>query len=294
MVFKKGYNDFENIIIVYIIQNEGDPMLNNKDIQVYAAGLDHPEGLVFDEEGNLYCGGELGQIYRISTDREVTELCCTGGFSLGMAFGPDGFLYVCNEEMGAVIKATREGQWEVFATHANGDKLLAPNMPVFDKQGRLYVSDSGHWGGHNGKIYRFNLEGEGELFAAGPYHFANGIAFDPDQTVLYVVESEADRIWSVPLLNDGTSGEASIFIDGLEHVPDGVTVDRQGNLYVSCFASNRIYRVNGRTREKEILLEDRSSQLIASPTNCVLAGIDENELYYAHLNARFIGKIIIK
>jgi hypothetical protein len=55
--------------------------------------LDHPEGLAFDREGRLYCGGERGQIYRIMlAERRIEQVGDTRGFCLGMAFDQAGRL----------------------------------------------------------------------------------------------------------------------------------------------------------------------------------------------------------
>jgi gluconolactonase len=43
------------------------PTLALDRFEVFAEGLDHPEGLAFDRDGNLWAGGELGQIYRIDS-----------------------------------------------------------------------------------------------------------------------------------------------------------------------------------------------------------------------------------
>jgi gluconolactonase len=42
------------------------PQISLQKFEIFAAGLDHPEGLAFDADRNLWAGGELGQIYKIS------------------------------------------------------------------------------------------------------------------------------------------------------------------------------------------------------------------------------------
>lgn len=260
-------------------------------IRFVASGLDHPEDLAFDSQGNLYAGGELGQIYKMDKEGNVQELCRTGGQSLGMNFGPDGYLYVCNQKLKAVLKVSVEtGSWSVFAENAGEWKLNTPNYPVFDRDGNLYVSDSGDWKQGNGMIYRFTLDGKGEVFSEGPYQFTNGLAINPEQTLLFVVESNANRVVALPLKDHGALGQATVFVDDIYNVPDGLAFDRKGNLYVTCFASNRIYKVNQSGR-KEILLEDPDGIFVAAPTNCVITGEENETLYFANLNSHFIGRI---
>lgn len=257
-----------------------------------ATGLDHPEGLAIDDQGYLYAGGELGQIYRIDPEGRAEEICRTGGFSLGMNFGPDGYLYVCNHKLGAVLKVSVSGEWTVFAEYAGNLKLRVPNYPVFDRAGRLYVSDSGDWKGTNGRIYRFTPDGRGELFGNESYAFANGLAYRPVEERLYVVESNANRVVAIDIEPDGSCGEQAIHAEGLHNVPDGIALDAEGNMYVACFASNRIYKVHP-SGDKEVLLEDPDGIFVSAPTNCFVGGARRNELYFTNLNSHFIGKVAI-
>lgn len=259
-----------------------------KNIEVVGSGLDHPEDMVKGNDGFWYAGGELGQIYKIDASGKVEELCCTGGYSLGMNFGPDGSLYVCDGGKAAVLKVEMDGSWSVFADQAGNDKLRVPNYPVFDSKGNLYVSDSGDWKGNNGVIYKFNLDGSGEVFSAGPFQFPNGLTLDQDEKHLYVIESNANRVLRIPLNDGKAAGEPEEYVSGIENVPDGLMFDPAGNLYVSCFANNRIYRVLPEGK-KEILIEDPDGIEMAAPTNCVVTA--ENELVFSNLNGDFIGKI---
>jgi len=62
------------------------PLISLHEFEVFAEGIDHPEGLAFDAEGNLWAGGELGQIYRISQKGKVRTVVTLGGFNLGLTF----------------------------------------------------------------------------------------------------------------------------------------------------------------------------------------------------------------
>src|SRR5262245_24538696 len=113
--------------------------------EVFASGLDHPECPAFDRAGHLWTGGEAGQVYRIDAAGRVQTVATLGGFTGGLAFSPlDHALYVCNPALG-LMRVEADGVTIVFATAADGHRLVYPNYPVFDRRGRLYVSDSGNW-----------------------------------------------------------------------------------------------------------------------------------------------------
>ena len=66
------------------------------DLYVIAAPLDHPEGITTGPDGELYAGGEAGQVYRI--DRETSEpieIANTGGFVLGLCLDAAGMMDPC-------------------------------------------------------------------------------------------------------------------------------------------------------------------------------------------------------
>ena len=66
--------------------------------------LDHPEGLAVHRDGSVWCGGERGQIYRITADgSSIEQVTSTYGFCLGMAFDSEDNLFVCDLKHAAVM-----------------------------------------------------------------------------------------------------------------------------------------------------------------------------------------------
>src|SRR4051812_29205114 len=106
--------------------------------EVFATGLDHPECVAFDREGFLWAGGEAGQIYRISPEAKVESIATIPGFTGGIALSPDDEVFACNPAVG-MVRISRNGKHEIFATRAGDHKLFCPNYPVFDSHGNLYV-----------------------------------------------------------------------------------------------------------------------------------------------------------
>jgi gluconolactonase len=235
--------------------------------------LDHPEGLAVHRDGSVWCGGERGQVFRVDPDGTgIEEVASTGGFCLGMAFGGDDDLFVCDLKHAAVFRVeTRTGGVARFADGAPGHRLRIPNSPAFDAQGRLYVSDSHQFDRPGPGVLRFDPDGRGELWYGHDLVFANGLAVGPDGRDLYVAETFANRISRIPFRDDGSAGERAQVAATPDAWPDGLAFDVEGNLYVGCYEPSQVLRVDPAGRV-EVLLREWSAHLLAHPTNLAFRG----------------------
>ncbi len=258
--------------------------------ETYVDGLDHSEDLVFDKNGVLWAGGELGQVYRIPEKGRFEEVANIGGFCLGMTFSAADDLYICNVKLASVIKVKKDGTSSLFADSAGNYKLRVPNYSVFDSAGNLYVSDSGTWMKDSGCIVRFNPEGKGEIFLEGPQPFPNGLAMSADERFLFVAQSHTDDVLQVEIRADGTAGHREVYVRGMERVPDGLAFDVEGNLYVSCYASDNIYKVTP-DRKVTVLSYDPLGTTLARPTNIAFGGKNHDELFVANLGRWHINHV---
>lgn len=259
-----------------------------EDIRFFAHGLDHPEGVAVDSHGFVYCGGEAGQVYRIDPAKGSTELLGnTGGYCLGITLHVDGRVFVCDPGKRAVFVIDPGVSCEVFADRFGDQQFRTPNFAVFDRSGALYVSDSGDWGDINGCIYRISPEGSVSLFHGGPFHFANGLALDEEEQNLYVVESTAHRVLRIPIGEGGNARETVEFARDLARVPDGIAFDQTGRLYVTCYASDTIYRCTAEGTV-EILCTDPFGYVLNRPTNCAFLG---NDLLIANLGGEHVAAL---
>ena len=255
----------------------------------FGEGLDHPECVAWGCDGYAYAGGEGGQLYRIDTNvGSFEEFTNVGTFVGGICQDGNFNIYVCSG--GVVKKVDQSGNVSVYSDGTESTKMLTPNYPAFDSNGNLYVSDSGEWGEDNGRMFKINSDGEAQIWSEDIRSFPNGIALSETGDFLYVVVSlNSPRIERIPILEDGSAGPAELVVELPLSVPDGIAFDTEGNLYISCYRPDRIYRlsVNG---ELEILVEDYEGTLMAAPTNIAFCGPRRDDLLSANLGRWHISR----
>ena len=251
------------------------PEIPIEHFEIFANGLDHPECLTFDTEGMLWAGGEAGQIYRISRDGSVETVANLGGFCCGVAWSPHNDLWACNTKHG-VVRVTPSGEWSIFA-----DGMICPNFGLFDQRGNYYVTDSGNWMKRNGRLLRFAPDGAREVLL-DCFGYANGLALSADERTLFMVESDTDRIFAI----DPSSGKTKIFAEEVGRMPDGLALNRSGDLFATCYASDEIYRIDP-AGKKTLFAHDRWAILLSRPTNLVF---HEGYVYVSNLGRTTITR----
>lgn len=263
--------------------NVASPIPATFDLRVIASNLDHAEGVCWDPiRSCLWAGGEAGQIYRIELDGAVTTVgTIEYGSLLGMALDGRGRLYVCDPGNHQVWRVNEDGRHEAF-----GGPIDYPNYAAFTRDGRLFVSDSGELETPTGKIFVINPDGSMRQVPTRPIGYANGLCVEGD--TLWVVESTVPGVSTMSV--DGSELELVISMERC--TPDGLALDAEGGVLISCYQPNQLWRW---TRQSGLtqLFDDWTGEYILSPTNVAFYGEQLDRLALASLCGSKINSVVL-
>jgi len=212
-------------------------------LQTVATGFGFTEGPMWDPAGFLYVSDEtINKIFRVYPDGKKEEVIALGDPD-GNTFDHRHRLIDCASVLRAIIAVTPDGKYSILADHYEGKKLNSPNDVIVGPDGALYFTDPtlDLVAGEKQEIpfkgvYRLDDTGSLRLLTkdlAQP----NGLAFSPDGKQFYVDDDEERNIHVYDVSSDGSLTNGRIFgaEPGGKHegVPDGMKVDKNGNLFVT-------------------------------------------------------------
>merc|ERR1711934_1092438 len=200
---------------------------------------------VIDVEGQLFVAANLqGKIHHVSEDdggncqlSMVTDMLNT---PTSVSFDPDGMMYICDMAHGAILCLSEEDELSEFVHEYEGKTFLGPNTMVFDNKNNVYFTDSGPLGESTlshpmGSV--FVVDGPQQLLRPLAHEclaHPAGLALSPDQQVVYVAETLANRVLRFAQSPPGVF-HMSVFhqFSGLLG-PSALACDpKTGNLYVA-------------------------------------------------------------
>ncbi|MGA9773994.1 MAG: SMP-30/gluconolactonase/LRE family protein [Blastocatellia bacterium] len=201
--------------------------------QLVGEGYRSAAGLAVNQKSELFFN-DVGsnRSYKIGLDGKANLLTTDSKKRTRQAFGPDGRLYVITEGGKKIVAYDTDGKAHVIADAISGNDLVVAN------NGNIYVTSPGEIGTETGRVWLIKPGGEKTVIDTGLRH-ANGVTLSPDQTLLYVDESDSHWVYSYQIRSDGALQFKQRYY--WLHVSDtsddsdaeGMCVDRDGRLYVA-------------------------------------------------------------
>lgn len=243
------------------------------EVKVLATDLQFPEGPVALDDGSVLVAEiRSGKIKKVFTNGGVEDFADCGGGPNGMALGPDGALYVCNnggntyksDHFAAIGPAKNynggsiqrvdmtTGEVTTLYTHCAGHRLSSPNDLVFDSKGGFYFSDFGKKHARHrdhGGLYYASIGGDHIVEVAYPVSAPNGVGLSADGNTLYVAETECSRVWAFDIVSPGVikkvqtpsphGGRLLCTIPGYQRL-DSLAIDALGNICIGTLISGLV------------------------------------------------------
>jgi gluconolactonase len=234
-------------------------------IEKLADGFDWSEGPVWVKSGSYLLFSDVPRniVYQWKEGQAVRVFLQPSGYtgstarggepgSNGLNLDSNGRLILCQHGDRRVARLADDGKsFVTLADRYQGRRFNSPNDSAFRSNGDLYFTDPPYGLleknndpskeiGYNG-VYRLSRDGSVTLLTR-EMSYPNGIAFSPDEKTLYVANSDPDKaVWmAFPVQPDGTIGNGRVFFDatswakqGKKGLPDGMKVDRSGNLFAT-------------------------------------------------------------
>jgi gluconolactonase len=229
-------------------------------IEKLAEGFNWSEGPVWMPGGYLlFSDVPMNTIFRWEEDKGLTVFVQPSGYtgtppragepgSNGLTRDKQGRLIACQHGDRRVARL-EHGRWVTIADRYEGKRFNSPNDVVIKSNGDFYFTDPPYGLPKNMEdstkeipfqgVYRVSAKDGKVTLLTSEVTRPNGIAFSPDEKLLYVASSDSRKaIWmAYPVLNDGTLGQGQIFKDvtGSKRrgAPDGMKVDSKGNLWAT-------------------------------------------------------------
>jgi gluconolactonase len=237
-------------------------------IEKLAGDFRFTEGPAADRQGNVYFTDiPNNRIHRWSVDGKLSTFLENSGGANGLMFDPAGNLIACAGGTGRVISIDPQGKITVLADRYEGKPFNSPNDLWIDPNGGIYFTDPRYGS-------RDNLPQDGEhVYYLSPDRQTvrrviddmvrpNGVVGTPDGKSLYVADHGADKTYVYRITAEGILAEKRLFA---EQGSDGMTLDAQGNVYLTAQAVT-VYAPTGE-RIRTLELPERPSNVCFGGNN---------------------------
>lgn len=236
--------------MIEIIDNKMASLVDSEvEIERIAAGFGFIEGPVWKNGELVFSDIPNDRLIRWKEDKygpSVTTYRVPSGMSNGNTLDPNDKLITCEHRGRRVSRGESDGSVITVADSYKGKRLNSPNDVVCRSDGTFYFTDPPYGLihpsnpapipselGFNG-VFRVDASGNLDLMC-DDFDRPNGLAFSPDEKILYIDDSARGHIRKFQVNDRGDLSDGAVFFDYLSAdgmgVPDGMKVDSLGNIW---------------------------------------------------------------
>lgn len=197
--------------------------------------------------GNKWSDLHEGRLWRWHPDRGSEIICEATGHAVGATRDQEGRLVICEAKGRRIVRQEASGELVTLASEWRGIAFSNPNDIVVKSDGSIYFTDSGAKPKERPfhGVYRIPANGGDCELVARDFQLVNGLAFSPDESILYINDSHgvsacADFFYGIGTIRaydvqpDGRLAHSRLFCElrgAGSGVPDGMKIDAAGNVY---------------------------------------------------------------
>ncbi|MGH7189075.1 MAG: SMP-30/gluconolactonase/LRE family protein [Acetobacteraceae bacterium] len=228
------------------------PRQGNAAIERIATGFRWAEGPVYFRDGGYLLWSDIpnNRIMRwLEDDGHVGVFRAPSNYSNGNTRDREGRLVTCEHDTRRVTRTEHDGRITVIAERYQGKRLNAPNDLVVASDGAVWFTDPGYgidgdYEGHKddfelpGHVYRLDPASGALAIVADDFVRPNGLAFSPDERLLYVVDTGVTHGGPSHIrrfeVENGRLRNGTVFAgDFAPAMTDGLRLDVAGNVWCS-------------------------------------------------------------
>jgi gluconolactonase len=216
-------------------------LFNPADLKLVSNQFSFTEGPAVNKKGDIYFTDQPNdKIWKYDTNGQLTVFMDKTGRSNGLYFDQKGNLIACADEKNELWSIDKNKNVTVLITDLDGKKLNGPNDLWLDHKGGIYFTDPyyqrDYWTRKKPDMEKQNVyyipagkEKKIQL-ALGDLKQPNGIVGTPDGKYLYVADIGAQKTYRYTIAAAGKLTDRKLMF---EKGSDGMTLDNQGNIYIT-------------------------------------------------------------
>lgn len=236
--------------MVTIVRDAGlSGLIEGESLDRLAGGFQFTEGPLWCPDGSLlFQDIKAERTYRLAPDGSLSVLREGTGAANGQTFGPGGDIVFCEQNGRRISRMNREGtDYRPVVETWSGQRLNSPNDIVARSDGLVYFTDPAYGVKPEDRALHFQglyaldpraADPDALWLLADDFEKPNGLAFSPDEAILYVCDTARYHIRSFKVEFSGRlklgSGRVFARVDpDRPGGPDGMKVDSEGRVYVA-------------------------------------------------------------